>query len=219
MAQLVNDDLGLPIPQYMSASTGLFEAMRGADGAIYVKNLNDPTDGVFKAKLYAADGSLLNVTATGVPVRCDQHAVNLYEYDSSSGTWVPKAKTVIPDAPAAQKVVGSSATILASAVRTASVVSSSITNEMGARNAFLLIDVTATAGSITGVEIKIPVTGTNVVYKTITLGTAITAVGKSIVTFGVDDTTNKFGIPQTFVIDLIHADTSSITYSVDLQLS
>lgn len=216
MAQLLNDDLGLPIPQYMSMSTGLFEAMRGADGAIYVKNMNDPTDGIFKSKIYASDGTILNVTSAGVPVVCNQHAVNLYEYDSSTGTWVPKAKTT---AAPAQKVVGSTATILASAARTASAVSSAITNEMGARNAFLLIDVTATAGSITGIEIKIPVTGTNVLYKTITLGTAINAVGKTIVTFGVDDATNKFALPQGFVIDLIHSDTSSITYSVDLQLS
>jgi hypothetical protein len=215
MAQLLNDDLGLPIPQYMSSSTGLFEAMRGSDGAIYVKNLYDPTDGIFKTKLYAADGSLLSVTAAGVPVVCNQHAVNMYEYDSVSGTWVPKTKTTqVP-----QKVVGSSANILASAARTASVASSAITNEMGANNAFLLIDVTAISGSITGIEIKIPITGTNVLYKTITLGTAISAVGKNIVTFGLFDATNNFAIPQTFIIDLIHADAQSITYSVDLQLS
>lgn len=213
MANLLTDDAGLPIPQYMDSTSGTFAAMRGTNGAIYTSDINFPSDGIHKVKIYGSDGNVLNVTSNGVPVACNQHAVNNYEYDTTTATWVPKTKGVL------QKTVGLNTNIIPSAARTASVSSSIILNEMGARNAFILLDVTATSGTITGIEIKIPITGTNVLYKTIALGSAISTVGKSIITFGLDDETNKVVIPQTFTIDLVHGDTNSITYSVDIQLS
>jgi hypothetical protein len=213
MANLVTDDAGLPIPQYMDSTSGAFAAMRGSNGAINVSDINFPSDGIFKVKIYAADGSLLPITSSGIPVVPTQAPVNNYVYQNS--VWVP----MTPDMLMHDTKVGNSGNALVVLARTATENSALLTNNYGARNLFILINVTAATGTITGVNISIPVGTTDTIYKTITLSTAITGVGQYIVSLGSDDATNKMAIPQGFKIGLVHSNTSSITYSVDYQLS
>ena len=40
MGNLLTDDAGLPIPQYMDMSTGMFAAMRGKNGGLAIYDLN-----------------------------------------------------------------------------------------------------------------------------------------------------------------------------------
>lgn len=68
MGNLLTDDAGLPIPQYMDMSTGMFAAMRGKNGGLAIYDLNYDAKKVANINILDADGNPINISASGVPV-------------------------------------------------------------------------------------------------------------------------------------------------------
>lgn len=77
MANLVTDDAGLPIPQYMDVSTGMFAAMRGKNGGIAVYDLNYDSKKIVNANILGSDGNPLIITPSGVPVVLAEQIVSV----------------------------------------------------------------------------------------------------------------------------------------------
>jgi hypothetical protein len=77
MANLVTDDAGLPIPQYMDVSTGMFAAMRGKNGGIAVYDLNYDSKKIVNANILGSDGNPLIVTAAGLPVVLSDQVISV----------------------------------------------------------------------------------------------------------------------------------------------
>lgn len=115
-----------------------------------------------------------------------------------------------------------SVTLLASAARTATVATGDQSNN-NHRGAVIIIDVTASAATpsvVATVQDKDELSGQ---YYTILASAAITGTGTTVLRVypGLTAATNTVAndvLPSTWRVNLVHADTDSITYSVAAQV-
>lgn len=196
---LLVDDNGMPIPQHYNSTTGVYEPSKGNDGAMYIKNIDTTDNGSTKVVLYTAAGEPVQISKNSIPVVLSDPSINLMVWNGYQ--WVNGG-------------VGKSVACIASGAYTADQTSQVIYNN-GAQNCFILVDVAATP-NISKVEIHVKVGQAYVKYKEIS--TSLTA-GANIITCGINDATNKFAIPAEFKIVTKHANSTSTTYTVDVQLS
>lgn len=114
-------------------------------------------------------------------------------------------------------------TVLASAARTATVASSTFGNDLGHRGVEVVIDVTAAADTPSVVFTIQGYSPLGDDYYTILASAAITGTGTTVLRAFPDataaaNTVANFQLPGLWRVNAVHADTDSITYSVNAWL-
>lgn len=199
---LIVDNNGIPIPQAIDMSSGKCVKMISSENALLVKDINTPSNGIYKIQLVDGQGNNVSATQLGLSVVLASNEMDNMAFNGES--WVNYAPT--------QKIN----LFPKNSYSEAQSVSADIWN-CGAKNGFLVVSIPSgtTNNKITAFKIDIKMNDTYVTQKVITTDIG---EGNTVVSFGIDDDTNKFVIPAEFRIVAVHQNTTAFTYQVGLQL-
>ncbi len=205
MSSVVTDDNGIPVPQYFNDPLGIFQTMKGTEGAIYTIDKNYPVDGVNLVKIIGKDNKIVPITESGVPVILADASVNCMYHNGTR--WLAANRSC------------NMSILTKNSYSAATNISSRVYNN-GCKDAILTIVMdTSATNSIKRVDIAIvDAAGNSSAYKSITLADPITT-GTVSIPFGINEANAKFIVPSEFTVNFIHTSAAiALSYSANLQL-
>lgn len=208
--ELIVDDIGQPVPQYLNEASGAFEPIKGANGAYSVKVTNAPTNGVYPVVLRCADNTtVLPVTTSGIPVQVNNLPISIEvsNFPETQVVTLPEALVLNVQVANENLPVTVMNNTLGKEINACTGV---VENTQRATSLFVHAKIKSGTGSLQGLKLQAVINDNTLDYLAKTLEVAITE-GSSLFVF-------EGPLPLKMSITPVVSEASTLVVELDVQL-